>query len=106
MSLKPKQSLTEAEVTKGLRLMIGDGLSTEAMNVLTAGTFVVALALLLGASNFEIGLLAAIPTLTNILQLISIWLVQRYNNRRAISVVCSLLGRSQLIIIGVLIFFT
>jgi hypothetical protein len=104
MKWQPKKKLTEAEVKTGLKLVIGDGLATEAMTVFTGGAFLVAVALLLGASNFEIGLLAALPTLTNVFQLISIWLVRRYNNRRVISVICSILARVPLIAIGVLAF--
>jgi MFS family permease len=102
MNLKPSDSLSEAQVNKGLGLVIKDGLAAEAMTVLTGGTFLVALALQLGASNLQIGLLAALPTLTNVFQLLAIWLVQRFKNRRAISVVCSLLARIPLLIVGIL----
>lgn len=105
MNWRPKQELTEDEIRTGMRLAIGDGLASEAMTSLTAGTFLVAFALLLGASNFEIGLLAALPTLTNIFQLVSIWLVQRTNNRRVISVLSSFCARIPLVIIGALPFF-
>jgi MFS family permease len=102
MNLRPKAVLTEEEVQKGLKLVIGDGLATEAMTALTGGTFLVAMALLMGASNFQIGLLAALPTFTNIFQLLSIWLVRRYNNRRAVSVICSYLARIPLLVVGAL----
>ncbi|NML22034.1 MFS transporter [Pseudoflavitalea sp. G-6-1-2] len=102
MKLNPASNLSEAEIKTGLKYVIGDGLATEAMTTLTGGAFLVAFALLLGATNFEIGLMAALPTLTNVFQLASIWLVRRYNNRRAISVICSLLARVPLIIIGIL----
>lgn len=102
MRLRPQATLTEQEVKAGMKYVIGDGLATEAMTTLTGGAFMVAFALLLGANNLEIGLLAALPTLVNIFQLISIWLVRRYNNRRAISVFCSFLARVPLIIIGCL----
>jgi MFS family permease len=105
MNLKPKEKLTEQEINKGLKYVIGDGLATEAMNALTAGAFMVALALLMGASNFQIGVIAALPTFTNIFQLLAIWLVRKYNNRRAVSVFCSLLARAPLLIIGVLAVF-
>ncbi|RYG04837.1 MAG: MFS transporter [Chitinophagaceae bacterium] len=105
MNLKPKETLTDDEVKRGLKLVIGDGLASEAMNALTAGTFMVALALLMGASNFQIGVIAALPTFTNIFQLIAIWLVRKYNNRRAISVICSVVARTPLIVIGLLAVF-
>jgi MFS family permease len=106
MNLRPKTSLTEKEVQTGLKLVRMEGLTTETMTTLIGGAFLVALALLLGATNFQIGLLAALPTLTNLFQLLSVWLVRRYNNRRSISVVCSLLARVPLIVVGILPFFT
>lgn len=105
MNLRPKKELSEAEVQTGLKLVIGDGLAAEAMTTFTGGAFLVAMALLMGATNFQIGLLAAMPTFTNIFQLLSIWLVRKYNNRRAISVICSVLARVPLLIVGSLALF-
>ena len=104
MNLRPQKELTEQEIQKGLRLVIVDGLAAEAMTTLTGGAFLVAMALLMGANNFQIGLLAAMPTFTNLFQLISIWLVRRYNNRRAVAVLCGLLARFPLLVIGSLPF--
>ncbi|HEU4552512.1 MAG TPA: MFS transporter [Chitinophaga sp.] len=103
MYLRPKETLTDQEVQRGLQLVIGDGLAAEAMTTFTGGAFLVAMALLLGATNFQIGLLAGIPTFTNLFQLLSIWLVRRYNNRRAIAVLCSVLARFPLLIVGTLV---
>src|SRR3954467_542049 len=100
MILEPKEQLSDAEIRKGLRMVIGDGLATEAMTSLTGGAFLVSLAILVGASNFQIGILASLPTFTNIFQLLSIWLVKKYNNRRAVAVICALLARSPLLVIG------
>lgn len=102
MNLRPKQNLSDAEVERGLKMVIGDGVATEAMTALTSGAFLVAMALLMGADNFQIGLLAALPTFTNLFQLISIWLVHKYNNRRAIAVICALLARIPLVVVGVI----
>src|SRR5215213_5278072 len=104
MNLKPSETLSPKEINKGLNLVIKDGLTAEAMSALTGGTFLIALALQLGASNFQIGLLAALPTFTNIFQLLAIWLVQRYNNRRAIAVLSNILARFPLLVIGLLPF--
>ena len=104
MILKPRERLTHEEVQKGLDTVLQEGMTTEAMTTLTGGTFLVAFALLLGANNFQIGLLASLPTFTNIFQLTSVWLIRRYNNRRAVSVICSVLARIPLIIIGILPF--
>ncbi|HYF71129.1 MAG TPA: MFS transporter, partial [Ohtaekwangia sp.] len=99
--LKPKPALTEEEVNRGLKLVIGDGLAAEVMTTFTGGAFLVAMALLMGASNFQIGLLAALPMSTQMFQLFSIWLVRRFNNRRAVTVFSSLLARLPLLVIGV-----
>jgi len=100
VNLRPKQNLSEAEVERGLKMVIGDGVAAEAMAALTSGAFLVAMALLMGATNFQIGLLAALPTFTNLFQLVSIWLVRKYNNRRAVAVICALLARIPLVIVG------
>lgn len=100
MDLKPRQTLTEQEVRQGLKLVIRDGLASEAMTTLTGGAFIVAMAILLGATNLQLGLIASLPTLVNLFQLIAVWLVRRYNNRRAITVIGAFLARFPLIIIG------
>jgi MFS family permease len=103
MAWRPEPTLTDKQVHRGMQLVIGDGLASEAMTTLTSGTFLVAMLVLLNANNFQIGLLAGLPTFTNVFQLLSVWLVRRFNNRRAIVVISSFLARTPLIIIGVLI---
>lgn len=98
-------TLTDQQTRKGLQQVIKDGLATEAMSCLTEGTFLVALALQLNATNFQIGLLASLPTFTNIFQLSAIWLVQRYNSRKVITVTANLLARLPLFVVGLLPFF-
>src|SRR4051812_5299337 len=105
MKLRPSTHLNDHQVQSGLKYFIHEGLAAEAMATFTGGTFLVAMAVLLKASNFQIGLLAALPTLTNVFQLLSIWLVQKYRNRRAISVICSFFARVPLFAIGALPFF-
>ena len=100
MSLRPQEVITTAELEAAKRNIIRDGLATESMIALSGGAFLVALALLMGANNFQIGLLAALPTFTNLFQLVSIWLVRRYNNRRAVSVYSLIIARIPLILIG------
>ena len=102
MELRHSTNLSEQQVQAGLKLVIKDGLATEAMTTLTGGAFLVSMALLMGASNFQIGVLAALPTFTNIFQLLSIWLVRKYRSRRAIAVICAMLARFPLLLIGTL----
>lgn len=102
MNFRTSEKLTLPEVKAGLNLVVKDGLAAEAMTTLTGGTFLVAIALHLGASNFQIGLLAALPILTNVFQLVAIWLVQRYNNRRGVAVVANFFARFPLLIVAML----
>jgi MFS family permease len=96
--------LSERQVKAGQKYIIKDSLAGEAMVNLSGGAFITAMALHLGASNFQIGLLASLPILTNVFQLLSIWLVQRYNNRRAVAVISSFLGRFPMLFAGFLPF--
>jgi len=98
---KVKESLTEEEIEKGLKAVINDGLASQAMVTFTSGAFLVAFALKLGASNVVIGLLAAIPPLMQLIQLPSIYLVEKLRNRRAITVYASLTSRTLFILIAV-----
>jgi len=103
MNFKPKDKLTEAEIQRGLTYVIWDGVAAEVMTSFTGGAFLVSMALLMGANNVQIGIMASLPMFTNLSQLISIWLVRKYNNRRAIAVLCAYLARFPLIVIGVLV---
>jgi MFS family permease len=104
MKFSPTTNLNPEQVKSGLAYVTKDGLFTEAMVAFTGGTFLVAMAMQMGATNFQIGLLAALPTLCNLFQLLSIWLVQKFRNRRLISTICSFLARFPLFIIAVLPF--
>lgn len=90
---KPKESLTEQEIQTGLDAVIKDGVASQAMGILTGGAFLTAFAIKLGASNFVIGLLAAIGPLSQLLQLPSIFMVEKLRNRRLITVVAAMLSR-------------
>lgn len=98
--MKPQLHIENKDIERSLRLIIVDGISSEVVVCLTSGAFLVAMALLLGASNFQIGLLAAFPSLTNLAQLFSILLMRRYPNRKDITTISLVLARTPLIIIG------
>jgi MFS family permease len=104
MNLTPSENLTDEQRKSGLKLIVKDGLAAEAMATLSGGAFLVSLALNFGASNFQIGLLAALPTLANIFQIAAIYLVYHYANRRAITVYSSLFARLPILLIGFLPF--
>ncbi|MCC6287427.1 MAG: MFS transporter [Chitinophagaceae bacterium] len=102
MNWKPKPVLSEAEIERGMKVMIVDGIASEIMTTLTGGTFLVAMALLAGANNLEIGLLASVPTATNLLQLTSIWLCRKIRSKKLLCVSLSVTARIPLFILGLL----
>lgn len=104
MNLRPSENITQGQLNTGLNLVIADGLSAEAMVVFTSGTFLTAMALNMGATNFQLGLLAALPTFTTMFQLAAIWMVQRFNNRKVVTALFNFLARLPLIAIGVIPF--
>jgi len=92
-TLRPKERIDESEVQSGLQALLYDGVCAQVMGVFTGGAFLVAFALLLGASNVVIGLLAAIGPLTQILQIPAIFLVDRTGLRKALVVLNSFVSR-------------
>ena len=89
--LQPSSTLTEAQVNRSLRLMVWDGMAGSAMFALASGGFMAAFALALGANNFQIGILAALPYVTQVVQLPAILAVERFRSRKAIGVPASLI---------------
>ena len=90
---KTEETLNENQIQFALKNIIRDGVASQAMGILTGGAFLIAFAVKLGASNFVIGLLAAIGPLSQLLQLPSIFLVEKIRNRRMITVVAAGLSR-------------
>ena len=82
--LQPRPTLTERETQRSLRIMAWEGLSTGAMFSLGSGGFMAAYALALGANNLEVGILAALPFLSQVVRLPAILLVERFRTRKAI----------------------
>jgi len=75
------------------RLVLYDGLASEAMGTLTTGVLLAGFAVELGASNFAIGVLAAVPFLIQLLQIPAVILVEHWRDRRRICVSACLIGR-------------
>lgn len=76
-----------------LRLVLVDGLVTEVMATLTTGVYLTGFALELGAGNFVIGVIAAVPFLAQILQIPAVAVIERWRARRTVSVWASGIGR-------------
>src|SRR3546814_12128475 len=89
----PSDTLSDAQVDRGLKLVLLDGLTTQVMTTMTTGVFLVGFALQFDATNFTIGLLAAIPFFGQMVQLPGIFLVERLRTRRRICVSAATIGR-------------
>ncbi|MBU4457255.1 MAG: MFS transporter, partial [Candidatus Omnitrophica bacterium] len=92
MRFKVKENITEEELKRGLMSVTVDGVMSHLMGVLTGGVFLVAIALKLGASNFQIGLIAAIPPLMQLVQLPAIFLIEKFRSRKTVAVYSALIG--------------
>ena len=71
---------------RAMRLSITEGALACAMGTLTGGIFLTGFALALGASEFQIGLIAAMPALANVAQLAGSYLIERTGHRKRLCV--------------------
>jgi len=84
--LKPKSTISEQDITTGLRWLTWEGTFSLGFNSITTSGFLAAFALALGANYLQIGILAAIPFLLQIVQIPAIGLVERIRRRKQIAV--------------------
>lgn len=84
--LAPQAEITPRELDRGIRNLLVDAAAGTAIGALNSGVVLLALALHIGASTFAIGVLAAIPLLTQVLQAPTVKLVERFRRRRLIAV--------------------
>lgn len=91
--LAPHDAITPEEHAQGVRMMVGEAGLSSAATALTSGVILTAFALHLGASNFEVGLLASAPFFGQLLQGPAIVLIERLRRRKLITLVVMLLVR-------------
>ena len=90
---KPKPTLSDQEVARGLRWLTLEGTVSMGFNSIAGSGILAAFALALGANNFQIGILAAIPFLMQPLQIPAILLVERFQRRKAIALISWVLAQ-------------
>ena len=83
--LSPSPTLTENDVGRSLRLMIWEGVASGALISLGTGGFMAAYALALGANNTQVGLLAALPFMMQVMRIPAILAVERFRMRKSIA---------------------
>lgn len=74
--------LNRLEVLRGLRLATWEGSYSTLFGSLTTGAFVTGFALWLGANSFDMGLLAAVPLLAGLVQIVSSYTGERRETRK------------------------
>jgi MFS family permease len=91
--LRPERAITPERLERGLTALRRDGTASQVMTALVTAPFLIAFALTLGASNLVIGLLVALPPLSQILQLPAVALVDYVALRKALAVYAAFAGR-------------
>ena len=91
---RPVETLDEDARRRGLTAFLADGVCSQVRESLQSGPLLVGYALLLGVSNGGIGLLAALGPLTQILQLPTVALIERWRARKVITWWAALASRA------------
>ena len=91
--LRPRPTLTEEDAQRSLRFLAWEGLTSGALFSLGSGGFMAAYALALGANNFQVGILAALPFISQVVRLPAILLLERLRARKALGVPALLLSQ-------------
>ena len=84
--LRPLPKLNDEERQRGLRNMTRQAISASGADGLASGGFLASFALILGASNFHIGIMTAIPFVMQPLQLVAVLVIERLRLRKAVAV--------------------
>lgn len=90
---RPYPVLNDAQTAVGLREFFKDGLAFQVFYTLTTAPLFVAFARLIQPSDLFLGLLVAVPPACQLLQPLTVLLVERLRNRKLIVVFGSLAGR-------------
>jgi len=93
----PAQS---AELRASVPWIVRNGIGIQIMETLAVGAFLTAFAVQLGASNFVIGLLAAVPHLSQLAQLPALWSVERSRDRKRVYFLSGMVARPMLLVIA------
>ncbi|MBL7209720.1 MAG: MFS transporter [Dehalococcoidia bacterium] len=85
--LRPKPTISDEEIKTGLRWLTLEGTVSMGFSSITTSGILAAFALALGANNLQIGILAAIPFITQPLQIPAIFLVEKFQQRKSIATI-------------------
>jgi MFS family permease len=96
--------LTPSAIQKGLRLSVIEGALSNIHVSITTSVFLTGFALLLGASDFEIGVIGALPFVGQIFQFVGAYLEERLGQRRRLVAFSAGISRSLWALIAALPF--
>jgi len=105
MRLAPDETVSPQAMARGKRAMVQDAAWASLVGALYGGVILVGFALELGASPFFIGLLAAIPFLSQLAQLPAVLLIERLRQRRKIAVLVVWAARAIILSLSLLPWF-
>jgi MFS family permease len=88
----PEQKL-QPEVRKGLRLSVIEGSFAQVTGSLTSGAILIALALFWGANEFQLGMLAALPFIAQLVQIPLSILLEKRQGYKSVTVSSAAVGR-------------
>ncbi|MFX1270758.1 MAG: MFS transporter [Promethearchaeota archaeon] len=106
MISRRETELTLEETERALRNMVKQGTAVQIRTTFTESVFLVAFALLLGAPNTVIGILAAIPSVTQFLQLPAVILIEKFKNRRRLNFITQLGNRFGVLVMALIPFIS
>src|SRR3954470_16604658 len=104
--IEPGVALSPAAVRRGLRLSIIEGSLSNIHVTVTAGAFLTGFALMLGAGDFELGVIAALPFLGQLFQFVGAYLEERLGERRRMTVISCGISRLLWALVAALPFLT
>ncbi len=93
LTIIARPTLSQAEREQAMALILKESFIGPAIAAITTGVFMVGFALQFKASNLFIGLMTALPWLAQLLQLPTIYLLQRVRSRKRVTVIASILSR-------------
>lgn len=85
--------LSPQHIIAAMKISVYESFPAQVFVTLTGGVFMPAFALTLGANNFYIGALAAVPFFANLSQLVGAYFVENYPGRKKLSIVTSSVSR-------------
>ena len=98
--LRPSPTLSNREVHSSLRLMVWEGVTSEALATVSIMGFLAAYALALGATNLQVGIVSGLPFASLVVQLPAILLIERFRVRKAIGIPAWLIAHLLMVPIG------